>query len=127
MSHSLDALNNSIIEMSGGTIGGATLGDSSIMYLSGGHVLNAIFSIQGDAVLHVYGKDFLYTPEGGYGFGWLSGHWADDSEFTILFRHLPESFPPQSSVVLHIVPEPATISLLVLGGFIIKCQNRIIS
>jgi hypothetical protein len=120
LSTTLDAFDNSVIEMTDGTIRGANIDNSSIMYLSGGHVFDAIFSIHDNAILHVYGKDFLYTPGGGYGFGWLSGRWADDSEFKILFRYLPEAFPPSSSVILHIVPEPCTIGLIGFGLLLMK-------
>lgn len=121
----VDAFNNSIVEISGGTVRGANIHDSSVMYLSGGNILDATFAIFSDAVLHVYGKDFLYTPGGGYGFGWLSGHWANGSEFSIRFRNLPESFPPESSVILHIIPEPCTLSFVGFGFFIMRRAIKI--
>jgi hypothetical protein len=119
LSYFLVASNSSIVEMSGGNVGVAELSDSSVMYLSGGRI-DAYISIHSDAVLNIYGKDFLYTPGGVYGYGWLSGHWADNSSFNILFRHLPESFPPESSVILHIIPEPATILLFSIGTLLLR-------
>jgi hypothetical protein len=115
----LDGHNSSIIEMSGGYVGHVALMDSSIMHWSGGNI-DGYISIRDDAILHVYGKDFLYVAGGGYGFGWLSGHWANGSDFTILFRHLPEPFPPESSVILHIIPEPCTFGLIGFGFFILR-------
>jgi len=115
----LAAYNNSIVEISGGIVRTVSLVDSSIMYWSGGNI-DGYLAIFDNAVLHVYGKDFLYTPGGGYGFGWLSGHWANGSDFTILFRHLSEVFPPESSVILHVIPEPCTLLLLIFGAAICR-------
>lgn len=116
---SLNVIGSNLIEMSAGSIGHVSLENSSVTHWSGGNITGYI-GIRDEAILHVYGKDFLYTPGGEFGYGWLSGHWADDSDFTVLFRHLPESFPPSSSVILHEVPEPCSFGLLGLGFFMAR-------
>ena len=115
---------NATIEMTGGSVGSIDLLDLSIMHWSGGSI-ESYAGIHDAAVLHVYGYGFNYAQGGPWGLGYLSGYFADDSDFTVLFRGLPESFPPQSSVVLHIVPEPCTFVLFSLGVFIVRGRMKI--
>ena len=110
---------NCTIEIKGGTVDHSSLLGSSVMHWSGG-IIESYISIHDEAKLHVYGKDFQYISGGGYGYGWLSGHWADDSDFTVLFRGLPEQFPPVSSVILHVIPEPCTLGLIGFGFLIMR-------
>jgi len=119
----ISTFNNTVIEMNGGSVLNLELGNSSIMYLSGGNI-DGVVSIFENAVLHIYAKDFLYTPEE-YGFGGLSGHWINDTEFSIDFRFLQTPFLTGSSVVMHIVPEPCSFGLIVFGFFIVRRAIKI--
>jgi hypothetical protein len=103
--------------MDGGTVMGIGLQGSSTLYLSGGNITGYI-AIRENAVLHVFGKDFAFTPITSYN-GWLSGLWADDTSFTIYLREFPPPFPG-SGVVLHTVPEPCTLGLCAFGFLLMR-------
>ena len=102
--------------MSGGNIGWyLEAADSSTIDISGGMITDWLYATD-RSVVNIYGYGFDYDPYGGrWNGGELTGFWMDDSPFTI---ELLDNVAVDSTYYDHInlVPEPATLSLLLLGG-----------
>jgi hypothetical protein len=104
--------------MSGGTAMGLEFGGSSTLYLSGGSVTGYV-AARDQAVVHIFGKDFDFTPTGVGQSGWLSGMWGDNSSFDIYLRQFTPPFPG-SGIVLHTVPEPCTLALCAFSFLLVR-------
>jgi hypothetical protein len=119
----ISGYNASAITISGGSVAyGMQVYDSTITNILGGDV--GTVSIYGNlARIHIYGQDFNLAPVGGLynglaGNGWtIQGTWADGAQFSIFYRgvSLPSPDSPNSMVILNSIPEPTTISVLLLG------------
>ncbi|PKL42467.1 MAG: hypothetical protein CVV39_08885 [Planctomycetes bacterium HGW-Planctomycetes-1] len=114
----VSVFDNSTAVISGGSIQYLQLSYSGVASLSGGSI-NGSLSTGGMATVHFYGKNFNCIPHAGG--GWLiTGNWDDaiSSPFTVWYRAgysepIPGSF--DSPITLHIVPEPITLSFLLIG------------
>lgn len=113
----ISAHNTSNIIMSGGTVGGLELFDSSVAHISGGDISGHLATFQTSAA-HIYGKNFNFTPNGSGGPGWITGNWADDTPFSIYYRNY-EPFPG-THLFLHEIPEPCMLGLFGIGSLILR-------
>jgi hypothetical protein len=120
----LGSKGTSRIEISGGFIGGwGTWGglladDSSIVDISGG--LIEYLHARSSSITRLYGSDFQLS--GGlslignelFGTGILSGKWNNGTPWEInIYQH-------DSSASIFLIPEPGTLLLLGLGGWLIR-------
>jgi len=109
---SLDAAGTARAYMSGGITEYVRTGDSSTMNLYGGTIANYI-NAWDSSTINVYGYGFSYSPSGGsWNGGQLSGFWLDHSPFSI------DLYGTESYSHVNLIPEPATILLVALGGLI---------
>jgi len=117
----ISAQDTSNITMSSGSIGSLQLTGYSIAYISGGSISGSLGIMEDTAIAHIYATNFNVAPKyGNPGNGWLiTGNWDDatHSPFTIWSRNntLPMPGTTGSQVIFHIVPEPVTLSFLLLG------------
>lgn len=113
----LSSFDGSTIELSGGSIGGGlSASGSSIIYLYGSG-----FSVAGQTLK--YGDSLRdYGTVGSYITGTITGILQDDSVLNNTF-----SIPTATNADIIVVPEPGTILMLGLGGFLIRrnsCLQR---
>ena len=87
----------------------------SLIYLHGGQILGSLTIFDSTAWVHIYGYGFNNDPFGGSP---LTGFWADDTPFSI--NLVDDTIPTYNQIVFHIVPEPATLLILALGGLLIR-------
>ena len=87
----------------------------SLIYLHGGDIFGGLTVYNSTAWVHIYGYGFNNDPFGGSP---LTGFWADDTAFSI--NLVDDGIPTYDQIVFHIVPEPATLLMLGLGGLVLR-------
>ena len=136
---SLSLSGNSEINIKGGEITG--IGNTryflepecaSHVSISGGTFSGKVSFID-SCVADIYGYGFVYDPEGwindgprpikGIAGGQLRGFWSDGAPFSIDFLNSFDN-DSYSHVILHVIPEPATLSFLALGAFLAGRKRR---
>jgi len=125
---------NSTINISGGIVHEATISGTGTINMTDGTcwrlgVGNGVVNLYGGQItingirghlgrVNIYGYGFEYDPyhaQYGGSDGMLTGFWADGTPFAIDFWE-----PAYDMVVLHEVPEPATLLLLGLGAVMLR-------
>jgi hypothetical protein len=121
---SISARENNRIAVSSGEVGLILAFGTSQLTISGGIVSD--FVINDSSTLKFYGKNFI-LGEGLWldgnqllGTGILSGQWFDDTFWTTQISSNDET----AKILL--VPEPATLALLGLGGFWLSKRKKIV-
>jgi hypothetical protein len=112
----------STVTISGGSVKTLHVYNSSVTNISGGNVFD-IWDTD-TPIVNIYGKNFYSTFH--LGEGWLiTGNWNDaiNSSFSIWYR-ADSSVPPPGSlgshIVLHTIPEPATLFLFGLSAILLR-------
>ncbi len=108
----------SVLNMYGGSIYRIVPGDSSMVNLYGGD-LTYFAGVSVDSIINVYGYDFSTFMISDAHIG-LAGLWADNTPFSFYF-YRTAVMPEQ--VVLHEIPEPGTVLLLVLGSMFFRVRS----
>lgn len=114
-----------VVNISGGTItGDMRITSSGIINITGGQFFRNIFA---DDVckVNIFGYNLHKSDVGGEnGVGYVSGHWADETQFTIEFKNtwFGDTY---SHIQLHEIPEPATLALFALGAVAV-CRKRLV-
>jgi hypothetical protein len=107
--------NNSVLNISGGILQNATifLSDSSILNVSGGQVSLNTCVYANQNIVNIYGHDLSITPNPHSTVDSIAaGHWADSTPFTFQLMRTPYDAP---NIVFHEIPEPNTLLLLGVG------------
>lgn len=103
------------LTITGGSVKALEVYNSAVASISGGNITRLATGPEGTGAVHIYGKNFELNFDG----GWLiTGNWANDSQFSILYRAdgtVPVPGSPGSNVFLHIIPEPMTMVFLLIG------------
>jgi len=116
----LDTRETGTVNIIGGTVDRAGTLDFGTINLSGGLVLDGLWA--GDSgIINIYGFDLAKEISGGgYGYGFVSGKWTNGTMFNIDFGWSPT----YSRVVLHEIPEPSTLAIIITGAFFLrKCRK----
>lgn len=105
---------NSTVEISGGSFESSLqAGGTSTVYLEGNFSVNGTPLVYGDSL-----KDFgTFFSAGNYYYGTIIGTLADGSS-------LDNEFYVSSTADIIIIPEPATVSLLALGGLALLRKRK---
>jgi hypothetical protein len=124
--------NFSTFNVYGGIIAGhSEFGDSSIINIYSGNWLNYSYAVNNSsAQIHIFGKNLQYETVNGRGsFGQLSdggkitGLWIDETPFSIDLMNNSGDSTFYNHVVLHEVPEPATLLLFGLGAVMLRRKD----
>ncbi len=89
--------------------------DYSTINLHGGDIFGSLTIVAPTAWVHIYGYGFNNDPFPGSP---LTGFWADDIAFSI--NLVDSTILTYDQIVFHIIPEPATLILLALGGLALR-------
>jgi formylglycine-generating enzyme required for sulfatase activity len=116
--HWLRAYDNGTAVLKGGELHYAYTFSEGDLYLHGGSIRSYLYA-SGTGSVHVYGTDLVLSHSGGsYDDGYIEGKWADGSSFSVSlcdYDFNSRYSDTSSRVVLHEVPEPASIVLLLAG------------
>lgn len=123
ISNCLSAYGTSIVNVSGGSIYKLWTYGTGTVNVSGGSLSYCLDTWQNSTVTFI-GKDFhlgaglaMYGDHV-LGTGILSGEWSDGTPWTVNIRR------NESPAIIRVVPEPATLSLLALGGLAMMRKQR---
>jgi hypothetical protein len=112
----LQAYNAAKINITGGTIEDLTVSNSGVINIYAGDILDAL--ARDSAVINIFGHDLVKFPSGGaFGYGFVQGYYNDNSAFSFSFRG------SETYSQVNLIPEPATILLLVAGGLFLRKKD----
>jgi hypothetical protein len=84
--------------------------DYSVVNIFQGNT-NGQLSAYSDSTVNIYGSDF------NFGNSYLTGTWVDGTDFSFYMRGY---FQLPNQIILHEVPEPATLALFSIGALLIR-------
>ena len=120
--NSIEALWDGTVNMTGGILTTLEMHSESQAYLEGGLIENLASdqTLLGglpweDALIHIFALDYLYDSPSNL----LTGHWGDNSAFSINLIDIG-TVPTYDYIEFHIIPEPATLFLVGLGGMLLR-------
>jgi hypothetical protein len=116
--------NDSTMDITGGEIGWyLDASDLSTVNLHGGEITDWLYATD-SSMVNIYGYGFNYDGDAGdWNGGLLTGFWFDDTPFSI---DILDNIEVDSTYYDHVnlVPEPCTLSLLILGGLGLLRKRR---
>jgi outer membrane protein assembly factor BamB len=107
------ALNKARINITGGEIDALSAYNDGVINIYSGDIKFNVWA-QDNAAINIFGYDLFKSPTGGTGNGFVQGYYNDHSYFNFNF----EGTATYSHV--NLIPEPATILLLVAGGLFLR-------
>ena len=123
MSDYTDALiaeDSGTVNMEGGTVERAIARNSGTANLYAGSVTDYL-SAYDTTVINIYGYGLVLSSGGGtYGDGRVYGYWLDGNAFVINLRGV------ETQSHINLIPEPATVALLAMGGLLLQRHGRIL-
>jgi hypothetical protein len=111
----VQALNTSIINISGGGIVDLTAYNIGVISIYGGNITN--IGAQDNSIVNIFGYDLFKSSTGGIGNGFVQGYFNDHSFFNIYFR-VPDTYSH-----VNLIPEPITVLLLGVGGLFLRKKD----
>jgi hypothetical protein len=108
----VQALSNARINVTGGEITDLSAYSNGVVNIYAGDISH--LWAQDNAAINIFGYDLFKSPSGGTGNGFVSGYFNDHSYFNFNF----DGTATYSHV--NLIPEPATILLLVAGGLFLR-------
>jgi hypothetical protein len=118
----IDVANNSSLYMSGGQVKKISINHDATATLKGGYITQ-ILSYQyvtpssGPHITIVYSGDLptLNTTT-----NVLSGTWGNGTGFSIYLPNISDYSPAIDNIRFELIPEPATLAMLVIGGIFLR-------
>jgi hypothetical protein len=107
MTSGFNMYDNSVINITGGTLAGFDIMDSAVANLYGGQI-GGLYSHN---IVNIYGKNIVIEPYGTTD-KYIHGLWGDGTPFSFFALR---AVPYNSQFIIHEIPEPAVISLLLMG------------
>jgi hypothetical protein len=116
-SQSIDVGEYGIANMYGGTVDYLHAGGSGMINIFGGNVINSLTAWD-LSIVNVFGYDLSKTSVGGsYNYGYVSGFWNDNTQFTIYFS------TEGTCSHVHLIPESSSLIFLALGTLILRRRH----
>jgi len=102
-----------VVNIYGGSAAFVDAYESGTVNLYGGDVSEYLSAP--DGIINIFGYDLSKTSTGGnYGYGFVTGYWIDGTSFSI------DLLSPETYSNINLIPEPASLLLLVFGCFLLK-------
>jgi hypothetical protein len=120
--HWIKSYDTSVVILKNGELEAVFAQGESCVEIRGGIISERLVARE-ETVIDIYGYGFSYNPQAGkWDGGKLTGFWENDTPFSI---ELQDWYGDRTfgHINLHVVPEPASLTLLVLGCAITMKKN----